>query len=253
MLAKRIIPCLDIKNNRVVKGVNFVNLVDAGDPCEIAKRYEEEGADELVYLDITATSDKKEIFYDLIKRTASKVFMPLTIGGGIKHIEDIKNILRSGADKVSINSTAFLNPEIIKEGSKLFGKQCIVVAIDVKKVENSWHVFINGGRIDTKMDAILWAKKVESLGAGEVLLTSMDKDGTKDGYDIELINEISKNTNIPIIASGGAGKKEDFLEVFEKTSATGALAASVFHFEEIKIKDLKCFLKKSNIEVRYEY
>ena len=253
MLAKRIIPCLDIKNNRVVKGVNFVNLVDAGDPCEIAKRYEEEGADELVYLDITATSDKKEIFYDLIKRTASKVFMPLTIGGGIKHIEDIKNILRSGADKVSINSTALLNPKIIKEGSKLVGKQCIVVAIDVKKVENSWHVFINGGRIDTKMDAILWAKKVESLGAGEVLLTSMDKDGTKDGYDIELINEISKNTNIPIIASGGAGKKEDFLEVFEKTSATGALAASVFHFEEIKIKDLKCFLKKSNIEVRYEY
>lgn len=250
MLAKRIIPCLDIKNNRVVKGKNFVNLVDAGNPVEIAKKYEDEGADELVYLDITATSDKKEIFYDLIKETASKVFMPLTVGGGIKTLDDIKNILRSGADKVSINSSAFLNPSIITDGAKAFGRQCIVIAIDVKRVNKAFHVFINGGRIDTNVDAIIWAKKVEELGAGEILLTSMDKDGTKDGYDIELVNEISKNTNIPIIASGGAGKKEDFLEVFSKTPATGALAASIFHFEEIKIKDLKSFLKKANIEVR---
>jgi imidazole glycerol-phosphate synthase subunit HisF len=269
MLAKRIIPCLDIKNGRVVKGVNFVGLIDAGDPIEIAKRYEIEGADELVYLDITATHEQKNIFLDLIQKTAEQVFMPLTVGGGIRTIDDIKAVLRAGADKVSLNSIAVKNPEIISEGANKFGKQCIVVAIDAKKTSSdfsyschserneeskkkspNWNVFINGGRIDTGINVIEWVKKVEKLGAGEILLTSMDADGTKNGYDIELTKIVAETVNIPVIASGGAGKKEDFLEVFQKTTTDAALAASMFHFQEIKIKDLKEYLKKFNIEVR---
>lgn len=255
MLAKRIIPCLDIKNGRVVKGVNFVGLIDAGDPIEIAKRYEIEGADELVYLDITATHEQKNIFLDLIQKTAEQVFMPLTVGGGIRTIEDIKAVLRAGADKVSLNSIAVKNPEIISEGANKFGKQCIVVAIDAKRTSSdsschSWNVFINGGRIDTGINVIEWVKKVEELGAGEILLTSMDADGTKNGYDIELTKIVAETVNIPVIASGGAGKKENFLEVFQKTTTDAALAASMFHFQEIKIKDLKEYLKKFNIEVR---
>ncbi|MDR0676132.1 MAG: imidazole glycerol phosphate synthase subunit HisF [Elusimicrobiota bacterium] len=252
MLAKRIIPCIDIKNGRVVKGVNFFGLIDAGDPIEIAKRYEKEGADELAYLDITATCEKRDIFFDLIQRTASQVFMPLTVGGGIKTIDDIKSVLRAGADKVSINSSAINNPNLILEGAKKFGKQCIVVAIDAKKNVNtpSWNVFINGGRIDTGLDVIAWAKKATRLGAGELLLTSMDRDGTKNGYDIELTKRVANAVNIPIIASGGAGEKKDFLELFNKTQSDAALAASIFHFQKIKIKDLKMYLKKHNIEVR---
>jgi len=254
MLAKRIIPCLDIDKGRVVKGVNFVGLVDAGDPIEVAKRYEKEGADELVYLDITASHEKRGIFLDLVKRTAEQVFMPLTVGGGIQTIDDIKAVLRAGADKVSLNTAAVKNPNIIKDGSEKFGSQCIVVAIDAKKNidtnNNTWNIFIHGGRTDTGIDAVEWAKKVVSLGAGEILLTSMDADGTKDGYDIELTKAITSNVNVPVIASGGAGKKEDFLEVFGKSEVDAALAASLFHFKELDIKELKKYLKNNNVEIR---
>jgi cyclase len=251
MLAKRIIPCLDIDKGRVVKGINFVGLVDAGDPIQVAKRYEKEGADELVYLDITASHEKRGIFLDLVKNTAEQVFMPLTVGGGISTLEDIKKVLRAGADKVSINTAAVKNPNIIKEASENFGSQCIVVAIDAKKVKDKkWDIFIHGGRTDTGIDAIEWAKKVEKLGAGEILLTSMDADGTKNGYDIELTKLIAESVNIPVIASGGAGKKEHFLDVFKKTSADAALAASLFHFKELEIKELKKYLKQNNLEIR---
>lgn len=250
MLAKRIIPCLDVKEGRVVKGVNFINLIDAGDPVEIAKGYSDLGADEVVFLDITASSDKRDIILDVVKKTAEVVFIPLTVGGGIRTIDDISRILNAGADKVSINSAAIHNPSIINEGSKKYGNQCIVVAIDAKWNGEFYEVYINGGRVPTGIDAIKWAREAEERGAGEILLTSMDKDGTKDGYELELTALVSKAVSIPVIASGGAGKKEDFKDVFEKGRADAALAASLFHFNILPIKELKEYLKEENIEVR---
>ncbi|KYH28764.1 imidazole glycerol phosphate synthase subunit HisF [Clostridium colicanis] len=252
MLTKRIIPCLDVDMGRVVKGVNFVNLKDVGDPVSIAEFYNKEGADELVFLDITATHEGRSTMVDVVRRTAEKVFIPLTVGGGIRAIEDFKEILRAGADKVSINSSAIRNPNLIQEASKKFGSQCVVVAIDAKKREDGsgWNVFINGGRIDTGLDALEWSKKVDKLGAGEILLTSMDADGTKKGYDIELTDAVCKVVNIPVIASGGCGKLEDFSEVFKKSRADAALAASLFHFRELTIRQVKEYLKKENIDVR---
>ncbi|HIP93664.1 MAG TPA: imidazole glycerol phosphate synthase subunit HisF [Desulfurobacteriaceae bacterium] len=253
MLAKRIIPCLDVKDGRVVKGVNFVSLVDAGDPVEQAKVYDKEGADELVFLDITASYEKRSIMIDVVRKTAEQVFMPLTVGGGIRTIEDIRNLLLAGADKVSINTAAVKNPDLIREGARIFGSQCIVVAIDVKrKIKNKktfFEVYIHGGRTSTGIDAINWAKKVEKLGAGEILLTSMDTDGTKNGYDLELLEIICDKVKIPVIASGGAGKKEHFLEAF-KVGASAALAASIFHFREISILEVKKYLLDNNIPVR---
>jgi len=247
--AKRIIPCLDVKNGRVVKGVNFVGLKDAGDPVEAAIRYNEEGADELTFLDITASYEDRKPIIDIVKEVAKEVFIPLTVGGGISELKDIYNLLNVGCDKVSINSAAVKRPDFINEASKRFGSQCIVVAIDVKKVNNKWHVFIKGGREDTGLDAIQWAKEVVDRGAGEILLTSMDTDGTKTGFDIEITEKISKIVNVPVIASGGAGKMEHFKEVFEH-EADAALAASIFHFREIDIIDLKKYLKDNNISVR---
>jgi len=250
--AKRIIPCLDVKDGRVVKGVNFVGLRDAGDPVEAAVRYNEEGADELTFLDITASHEKRKPIIDIIKEVAKEVFIPLTVGGGISELNDIYNLLNVGCDKVSINSAAVKRPEFISEASKRFGSQCIVVAIDVKKVaDGKWNVFIKGGREDTGIDAIRWAKEVVDRGAGEILLTSMDADGTKAGFDIEITEKISKMVHVPVIASGGAGKMEDFKEVFEH-SADAALAASIFHFREIDIIDLKKYLKSCNISVRID-
>ena len=247
--AKRIIPCLDVKNGRVVKGVNFEGLKDAGDPVEAAIRYNEEGADELTFLDITASYEERRPIIDIVEKVAKEVFIPLTVGGGISSLNDIYDLLNVGCDKVSINSAAVKNPEFINEASKRFGSQCIVVAIDVKKVGNSWNVFIKGGREDTGLNAIKWAKEVVDRGAGEILLTSMDTDGTKAGFDIEITKKISKMVNVPVIASGGAGKMEHFKEVFEN-SADAALAASIFHFREIDIVDLKEYLKESGISVR---
>jgi len=253
VLAKRIIPCLDVKDGRVVKGVNFVSLVDAGDPVEQAKVYDKEGADELVFLDITASYEKRSIMIDVVRKTAEQVFMPLTVGGGIRTIEDIRNLLLAGADKVSINTAAVKNPDLIREGARIFGSQCIVIAIDVKKkIKNKktfFEVYIHGGRTPTGIDAINWAKKVEKLGAGEILLTSMDTDGTKNGYDLELLEIICDKVKIPVIASGGAGKKEHFLEAF-KAGASAALAASIFHFREISILEVKKYLLDNNIPVR---
>ncbi|NPA81958.1 MAG: imidazole glycerol phosphate synthase subunit HisF [Epsilonproteobacteria bacterium] len=248
--AKRIIPCLDVDKGRVVKGVNFVGLKDAGDPVEVAKRYNEEGADEITFLDITASHENRDTIVHIVEEVAKEVFIPLTVGGGIRKLEDIYALLNVGCDKVSINSAAIKNPNFINESSKRFGSQCIVVAIDAKKVDkNRWNVFINGGRIDTKIDAIEWAKEVEDRGAGEILLTSMDADGTKAGYDIELTERISRSLDIPVIASGGAGKMEHIKEVFEH-GADAALAASIFHFKEIDIMDLKRYLKENSIPVR---
>ena len=251
MLAKRIIPCLDVNKGRVVKGVNFVNLIDAGDPVEIAKAYDEAGADELVFLDITASAEERNIILDVVKHTAETVFMPLTVGGGVRTLDDIRKLLESGADKVSINTSAVLNPELVKDAAIRFGSSTIVVAIDAKKVgENKWEVYIRGGRTPTGLDVIEWAKKVEDLGAGEILLTSMDKDGTKAGYDIELTKAVSETVSIPVIASGGAGKKEHFLEAFKDGKADAALAASLFHFNELSIKDLKEYLIENGIHIR---
>ena len=252
MLTKRIIPCLDVNMGRVVKGVNFVNLKDVGDPVEIAKFYNEEGADELVFLDITASNEGRKTMIDVVKRTAEKVFIPLTVGGGITSLEDIKNILRAGADKVSLNSSAIKNPQLIKEASDRYGAQCVVVAVDAKMREDKsgWNVYINGGRIDTGLDTLEWVKRAESLGAGEILLTSMDADGTKAGYDIALTKAVSSSVNIPIIASGGAGKIEDFFEVFDKSGADAALAASLFHYRELSIKEVKEYLDKKGVPVR---
>jgi len=250
MLAKRIIPCLDVKEGRVVKGVNFINLIDAGDPVEIAKGYSDLGADEVVFLDITASSDKRDIILDVVEKTAKVVFIPLTVGGGIRSIDDISRILNAGADKVSINSAAVHNPQLINEGAKKYGNQCIVVAIDAKWNGEFYEVYINGGRTPTGKDAIMWAKECEERGAGEILLTSMDKDGTKSGFELKFTSLVSSAVSIPVIASGGAGKKEDFRDVFKEGKADAALAASLFHFNILPIKELKEYLKDNNVEVR---
>lgn len=252
MFAKRIIPCLDVKNGRVVKGVNFVNLIDAGDPVEVAKVYNEAGADELVFLDITATHEARSTVIEMAKKVAETVFIPFTVGGGIKSVEDFRELLLQGADKISINSSAIRNPQLISDAAQKFGSQCVVVAIDAKRRENSdgWNVYINGGRIDTGLDVVEWAKKAESLGAGEILLTSMDCDGTKAGYDIELTKTVSEAVGIPIIASGGAGEMQHFKEALTNGKADAALAASLFHFREIEINDLKNYLEKEGVSIR---
>lgn len=250
MLAKRIIPCLDVKDGRTVKGTTFVNLRDAGDPVELACEYSNQGADELVFLDITATNEKRRTFAELVKRIAENINIPFTVGGGISSIEDIEILLSCGADKVSINTYAVRNPQIIAEAAKRFGSQCIVLAIDAKKVNGSYKVFLNGGRIETEIDAIEWAKEGAQLGAGEILLTSMDKDGTKDGFDIELTKAVSESVKIPVIASGGAGNYEHFKRVFIDGLADAALAASIFHFREIEIQSLKDYLASEKIPVR---
>ena len=251
MLAKRVIPCLDVKEGRVVKGVNFVNLIDAGDPVENAKVYDQQGADELVFLDITASYEKRGIMIDVVRRTAEEVFMPLTVGGGVRTVEDIRNLLNAGADKVSINTAAVKNPQLITEGAKLFGSQCIVVAIDAKRVApGKWEVFIHGGRTPTGIDAVEWAKEVVDRGAGEILLTSMDRDGTKAGYDVELTKAVSEAVSVPVIASGGAGKMEHFYKGLVEGKADAVLAASVFHFRKISIPELKEYLKERGVWVR---
>ena len=251
MFAKRIIPCLDVKNGRAVKGVNFVNLIDAGDPVEVAKIYNEAGADELVFLDITATHEARGTVIEMAKKVAETVFIPFTVGGGIKSVDDFRELLLQGADKISINSSAIRNPQLISEAAQKFGSQCVVVAIDAKRNEyGSWNVYINGGRIDTGLDALEWAKKAESLGAGEILLTSMDCDGTKNGYDIELTKTISENVSIPVIASGGAGNMSHFKDALTDGKADAALAASLFHFREIEICDLKNYLENEGVSVR---
>lgn len=249
MVAIRVIPCLDVNAGRVVKGTNFVDLRDAGDPVEIAKRYNVEGADEVVFLDITASSDKRAITLDVVRKTAEQVFIPLTVGGGIRTVDDMRTLLKAGADKISINTAAVLNPQLIYDGSKKFGNQCIVVAIDAKRENDSWKVYTHGGRTRTDLDVIKWAQKCVELGAGEILLTSMDKDGTKDGYDLELMEEVTKVVDVPVIASGGAGKKEHFVDVCKK-GASAVLAASLFHFKQLEISDLKQYMKQNEIEVR---
>lgn len=252
MHTKRIIPCLDVTGGRVVKGINFVNLRDAGDPVEVAKAYDLAGADELVFLDITASSDARNIVIDMVRRVAETVFIPFTVGGGIRTIDDFKAILREGADKVSINSSAINTPNLIHEAADKFGSQCVVVAIDAKKRADGsgWNVFKNGGRIDVGLDAVEWAIKAEQLGAGEILLTSMDCDGTKAGYDIELTKQISENVSIPVIASGGAGEKKHFYDALTKGKADAALAASLFHYKELEIADLKSYLHEKDVPVR---
>lgn len=250
MHTKRIIPCLDVNNGRVVKGVNFVDLVDAGDPVAIAQAYDQAGADELVFLDITASSDNRGTVVDMVRRVAQKVFIPFTVGGGIRSVDDFKAILREGADKVSVNSAAIMNPNLIAEAADKFGSQCVVVAIDAKKTPDGFHIFKNGGRIDMEIDAVEWAMKAEQLGAGEILLTSMDCDGTKAGYDIELTRTIAENVSIPVIASGGAGSPQHFYEALTEGKAEAALAASLFHFKELEIREVKRYLRDRDIPVR---
>ena len=252
MITKRIIPCLDVNNGRVVKGVNFVNLIDAGDPVEIAAAYDRAGADEVVFLDITASSDHRATTVDMVRRVAEKVFIPFTVGGGIRTVDDFKAILREGADKVSVNSAAIMNPSLISEAADKFGSQCVVVAIDAKRRADGsgWNIYKNGGRVDMGIDAVEWAIKADKLGAGEILLTSMDCDGTKGGYDIELTRTISENVSIPVIASGGAGALEHFYDAFHDGKADAALAASLFHFKELEIKDVKQYLRDKGVSVR---
>ena len=251
MLAKRIVPCLDIKDGQTVKGTNFVNLRQAGDPVELGRAYSEQGADELVLLDITATHEGRSTMIDIVKRVAETVFIPFTVGGGIKTVDDFKELLRAGADKISVNSAAVRNPDLINEASYKFGAQCVVCAIDAKRDgKGSWEVYLNGGRIPTGINAVKWAIEAEKRGAGEILLTSMDQDGQKTGYDIELTRTISENTGIPVIASGGAGKAEHFLDAFTTGKADAVLAASLFHFNELPIPELKKYLKDNNISVR---
>ena len=251
MLKKRIIPCLDVKDGRVVKGINFIDLVDAGDPVEQASIYNHNGADEICFLDITASSDKRDILLDTVQKTAECCFVPLTVGGGVKSVQDIRKLLLAGADKVSINTAAIKNPDLIKESSNKFGSQCIVVAIDAKKTdENKWTVFTHGGREPTDLDAIEFAKLAEQNGAGEILLTSMDRDGTKEGYDIDLTKKISGNLNIPVIASGGVGNLDHLKTGITEGGASAVLAASIFHFGEYSIKEAKEYLKKENVPVR---
>jgi len=258
MLAKRIIPCLDCTAGRVVKGTKFLHLKDAGDPVEVAKRYNEEGADEIVFLDITASHEGRQTMLDVVEKTATQVFMPLTVGGGVRKLDDIKQLLRAGADKVSLNTAAVSNPKLVAEGAAVFGGQCIVVAIDAKRVvpENpldthpSWTVFTHGGRKQTPLDVVSWAKEVEGLGAGEILLTSMDKDGTQDGYDMELLQAVCNAVNIPVIASGGAGTLEHFYLALAQTQASAVLAASLFHFGQLTISQTKEYLKTKGIPIR---
>lgn len=251
MHTKRIIPCLDVNNGRVVKGTNFVNLRDAGDPVEVGMAYDKAGADELVFLDITASSDARNIKTELVRRVAETIFIPFTVGGGIRSVEDFKMILREGADKVAINSAAIMNPALISEAADKFGSQCVVVAIDAKRrPDGGWNIFKNGGRVDMGIDAVEWARKADSLGAGEILLTSMDCDGTKKGYDIELTKTVAENVSIPVIASGGAGTKEHFYEALFNGKADAALAASLFHYKELEISEVKQFLREKDISVR---
>ena len=252
MHTKRIIPCLDVNNGRVVKGTNFVNLRDAGDPIEVAKIYDAAGADELVFLDITASSDAREIKADMVRRVAENVFIPFTVGGGIRTVEDFKMILREGADKVAVNSAAIMNPALISEAADKFGSQCVVVAIDAKRREDGsgWNIFKNGGRVDMGVDAVEWAVKAEQSGAGEILLTSMDCDGTKAGYDLALTKAVAESVGIPVIASGGAGTMEHFCEALTEGKAEAALAASLFHFRELEIRDVKQYLRDRGVSVR---
>ncbi|NQT06051.1 MAG: imidazole glycerol phosphate synthase subunit HisF [Candidatus Omnitrophica bacterium] len=250
MLAKRIIPCLDVKNGRVVKGVNFVSLRDAGDPVENALVYDKEGADELVFLDITASHEMRKTIVDIVNRTGDAVFMPFTVGGGISAVEGIRELLNAGCDKVSINTSCVNRPDFINESSKRFGSQCIVVAIDAKQKGKGWEVYTHGGRRPTGIDAVKWAKEVESRGAGEILLTSMDRDGTKEGYDIKLTCKVSESVGIPVIASGGCGSREDIYQVLTKGKADAALAASIFHYREISVKDVKEYLKDKGVPIR---
>lgn len=250
MVAKRIIPCLDIKNGRVVKGVNFVNLIDAGSAVELAKRYSDEGADELVFLDITASVEKRKTFVELVKEIAKAIRIPFTVGGGISELTDIEKLLKVGADKVSLNTSIVKNPGLITKAAKQFGSQAVVAAIDVNIVNNVYKVFINGGREETELGGLSWCKQVEGLGAGEILLTSMNKDGTKDGYDIAFLSKLNQLVRIPVIASGGAGNENDFLNAFSKANVDACLAASLFHFDILKIRDLKKFLQNNGIVVR---
>lgn len=251
MLTKRIIPCLDVKDGRVVKGTNFVGLKDAGDPVELAQYYDQEKADELVFLDITASHEQRDTIVEVVKKTASQVFIPLTVGGGIRTIEDIRKMLQAGADKVSLNTAAIKNPELISEGAAKFGSQCIVLAVDARKTSpGKWEVYINGGRTATGLDVLAWIGQAVDLGAGEILLTSMDKDGTKDGYDIELTKAVSELVNVPVIASGGAGKMEHFSDVLISGKADAVLAASVFHYRQFTIGQVKDFLSLQGVEVR---
>lgn len=252
MITKRIIPCLDVNNGRVVKGVNFVNLIDAGDPVEIAAAYDKAGADEVVFLDITASSDNRATKVELVRRVAEKVFIPFTVGGGIRTVEDFKAILREGADKVAVNSAAIMNPSLISEAADKFGSQCVVVAIDAKRRADGsgWNIYKNGGRVDMGIDAVEWAVKANQLGAGEILLTSMDCDGTQNGYDNELTRIVSEHVSIPVIASGGAGSLEHFRDAFVEGKADAALAASLFHFKELEIREVKEYLQEQGISVR---
>lgn len=252
MYTKRIIPCLDCKDGRVVKGTNFVNLKDAGDPVEVAKLYDKSGADELVFLDITASSDGRDTTVELVRKVAENVFIPFTVGGGIRSIDDFKKLLREGADKIAVNSAAIMNPHLISEAADKFGSQCVVVAIDAKRRADGsgWNIYKNGGRIDMGIDAVEWAMKANELGAGEILLTSMDCDGTKAGYDIELTSTVAANVSIPVIASGGAGNMEHFYDALTAGKADAALAASLFHYKELEISELKAYLDKKNVPVR---
>jgi len=250
MITKRIIPCLDIKDGRTVKGINFENIRDAGDPVELAIEYAKQGADELVFLDITATNEKRKTLSELVTRIAKHINIPFTVGGGISSIEDVSALLNAGADKISVNTSAVKNPQLIKDLANQFGSQCVVLAIDTKFEDNDWYVYLNGGRVKTELKTLDWAKQAVALGAGEILLTSMNNDGTKDGFAIDITKQISEAVNVPVIASGGAGTMQHFKEIFEKGKADAALAASVFHYKEIAIPELKRFLKSEQIEIR---
>jgi len=250
LLCKRIIPCLDVKDGRVVKGTNFINLVDAGSPVELGEKYSKDGADELVFLDITASAEKRKTLFSLVKKVAEVIRIPFTVGGGISEIKDIEKLLRNGADKVSLNTSIIKNPDLITKASKQFGSQAIVAAIDIKLIGNTYKVFIKGGRDETDIEGLQWCRRAAELGAGEILLTSMDKDGTKDGYDLKFLKMLSESITIPVIASGGAGKKEDFLTAFKEANVDACLAASLFHFNILPIKELKKYLQENNVVVR---
>jgi imidazole glycerol-phosphate synthase subunit HisF len=249
-LAKRIIPCLDVTNGRVVKGVNFIGLRDAGDPIEISRRYDDQGADELTFLDITASSDNRDLILHIIEEVAAQVFIPLTVGGGVRKVEDVRRLLNAGADKVSINTSAVLNPELVRDAADRYGSQCIVVAIDVKRVENRWEVFTHGGRGATGLDAIEWAKRMQALGAGEILLTSMDRDGTRNGFDLALIRTVSDTVDVPVVASGGVGNLQHLVDGIVEGHADAVLAASIFHYGEYSVRQAKEYMAQHGIEVR---